>query len=376
MEKESKKILIDKGFDNIYDHSEIEQFLNALSEDENIFKVIASIREKENTIDLKRGEFYPEILRCLHSLRSTISAVYNIPYDRCHPNFGSNGSIDTILTAMKIREVEANVDTTKNGGILVPAPTYFRNYNSSNSKKIKLHKVPLNKDWKIDTELFIEKIKEIVPTAIFLVTPNNPTGIPIKDKDIINIIENTPNSTLIVMDRTLANINQEIPSVDILKRFPDKQIAILHSFSKYYSLSHVRIGFVLYSNNSIANEIRPFLPLGISIEGAIKAIRILKDNGKLAPLDSVIENIKTNKIILENFCSKFGKYKITDFAGNYCLMMLDGDKSVEITNYLANNGIYVMGGHEFPDPINNVIRIHTGGDPSYMTKTTDLLKSF
>jgi hypothetical protein len=33
-----------------------------------------------------------------------------------------------------------------------------------------------------------------------------------------------------------------------------------------------------------------------------------------------------------------------------------------------------MGGHEFPDPIYNVVRLHTGGKPEYMEMTVEALR--
>jgi hypothetical protein len=43
---------------------------------------------------------------------------------------------------------------------------------------------------------------------------------------------------------------------------------------------------------------------------------------------------------------------------------------------LQNKGIYVMEGVDFPEPVDGMIRLHTGGKPEFMQRTVDALKDF
>ncbi len=374
--KNEHKELVDDGFELDYSISRIEQFDKIFTPEGKLQDFIDQIHEEDNTLDMKRGEFYPEILRCIISMKRAASDAYQIDGKQCHPNFGSNGSIDTILIAMKLREINRNIKPDVEGGMLVSTPTYFRNYHSASAKQLKMIQVPLRpQDWDIDIDLFLEKLTKVKPTVVFLVTPNNPTGIPIKDSHLIQIIENAPNDTLVVIDRTLVNIDNEIETKELLQRFKHKQLVILHSLSKYYGLSHLRVGFALYSNIDIAKEIQPHLPLGLGVEGAIKAIIKLKEYGALKPSKYIFNNISKSKEVLKQFTSEYPEFRYTNFSGNYCLLMLPENLSSEkITMNLQKQGIYVMSGIDFPEPMDNVIRLHTGGKVEFMLDTVEALK--
>jgi histidinol-phosphate/aromatic aminotransferase/cobyric acid decarboxylase-like protein len=161
-----------------------------------------------------------------------------------------------------------------------------------------------------------------------------------------------------------------------LSQFKNKQLVILHSFSKYLGLSHLRVGFALYSNLKTAKEIQPHLPLGLGIEGAIKAIKYIIEQGEMKPSDLIVSNIIKNKEILSEFCSHGNGFSITDFVANYCLLILPKHlKSQKVVDDLNKEGIYVMDGNDFPEPIEGIIRIHTGGKPEFMQQTVNVLKS-
>ncbi|MFC1539873.1 aminotransferase class I/II-fold pyridoxal phosphate-dependent enzyme [Gemmatimonadota bacterium] len=375
MDDKGPKELVDHGFDSDFSPERIKAFCDIFTPVDVVQEYVYSIHDDDNTLDMKRGEFYPEILRSIASYKRAIANAYDVQPVQCHPNFGCNGCIDTIQIAMKLREVKRNIDPDKEGGMLVATPTYFRNYNSSTSKDIRMLKVPLlMPDWSVNLDTFLEKLKTVHPTVVFLVTPNNPTGIAIPDDIIISIIENAPDDVLVVMDRTLVNITSEVSTKVLINRFPDKQLAIMHSLSKYVGMSHLRSGFTIYSNEELAEEIRPLLPLGLGVEGAIKATLLLNAYGPLMPSEQVINNIKISKRILESYCNEYGRFSCTNFVGNYCLLILPDDiSSQQLVNDLEDIGIYIMGGHSFPEPRNDVVRFHMGGKPEYMARTVEAL---
>jgi histidinol-phosphate/aromatic aminotransferase/cobyric acid decarboxylase-like protein len=367
---------IDRGFDSDFSRQRIGELCGLFGSDTELQEFIDRIHEADNAFDMKRGEFYPEILRAIMSLKRAAASSYGIEPSQVHPNFGSNGSIDTIMMAIKLREMTRNLDARKEGGVLVTSPTYFRNYNSAASKQLRLVKVPLEEPgWNLDLPQMLETTREEKPSAIFLVTPNNPTGLASPDDAIHSIIQEADKETLVVIDRTLANTSNEVPTDELLKKYAHKQVVVLHSFSKYAGMSHLRVGLALYSNPQIAEEIRPLLPLGLGLEGAVKATRYLLSNRVLRPSDHILNNIRTTKQVLAAFVKDSRHYACSDFVGNYCLLILrDGLTSQVVDERLRSAGIYAMGGHDFPEPRNDLIRLHTGGDANLMEKTVEVLK--
>ena len=256
-------------------------------------------------------------------------------------------------------------------------PTYFRNYNSIKSKQLKMLTVPLKEPgWSFDVDGFIDSLKQCRPTAAFLITPHNPTGMAIPDADIIRVLEEGPPDIPIIIDRTLANINEEVSTLELLKKFKNRELVVLHSFSKYYGLSHLRVGISLFSNEIFAEEIRPLLPLGLVVEAALRATVILSEGKPLAPNPQIRANILENKNILTNFCLKSRKFRCTDFVGNYCLLFLpDSLNNKKVVSDLEKQGIYTMGSEEFSsEEYSNIVRLHTGGRVELMQKTVDALE--
>lgn len=367
------KTLIDPGFDVGFDDSRIDQFCSRFSEEGNIRAFVESVHRQENAFDLKRGEYYPELLRAIIGLKNALASLYEIDPTQVQPNFGSNGSIDTILTAVAIRQVSK--DQPK-GGVVMTSPTYFRNYNSASARELHIHLVPLRTDLSLDTETFIDVIREKRPGVIMLVTPNNPTGIPIPDEDLLRILDSLDDKTWAVVDRTLANIKPEIATVNLLQRYRDKQVIILHSFSKYKGLSHLRIGVALHTNAASALAVQPFLPLGIGLEGALKAQRFVRLDQGIVPSTEIIDNIIYFRKAMDAWVARRPKvFSISDFAGNYGLLLFNGlYDAATLSQGLKRHGVYVMGGSEFPEPNHRQIRLHTGAPPAYVERLCQALE--
>ena len=403
------EILIDRGFDGEFSWERINQLCRLFSDDEVLQEFIYKSQIADNALDLKRGEFYPEILRAVLSLKRTLSTVYDIDLLQVHPNFGSNGSIDTILAAAKVQEtrqqaqfqkaifqaiagiieskltsdekireisrISAELETKRpRGGALFTSPTYFRNYNSAAAKQLAIHLVPLKEDFEFNAAKFVAEMKRLNPTVVFLVTPNNPTGLTVADEEITLVLDNLPEGCWVVIDRTLVNTRPEATSRELLHRYPHKDLIILHSFSKYRGMSHHRIGVALYSNQSLARTVQPHLPLGLGLEGCIKANKIVLDEGGLFPTQRVLANIRANRATLADFVRQQPSFSFTDFAGNYGLLLLPrGLESMEVSSELASHGLFAMGGHDFPERNTAVVRLHTGGPPEYFERMCKLL---
>jgi histidinol-phosphate/aromatic aminotransferase/cobyric acid decarboxylase-like protein len=405
-----KEILVDRGFDAEFSWERINEMCRLFSDDETVQRFIYDMHLKDNALDLKRGEFYPEILRAIISLKRSLSTLYELDLVQVQPNFGSNGSIDTVLAAVKVEETrrlsegektrwmelskslessslaEAKLSNVSRlvrefqgekpaGGALFTSPTYFRNYNSASAKQLAIHLVPLREDLEFDSSRFVSEMLRLKPSIVFLVTPNNPTGLPIPDKDILLVLDNLSESTWALMDRTLANTRAEVSTHELLHRYQHKNLVVLHSFSKYKGMSHHRIGVALYSNPTMARIVQPNLPLGLALEGCIKANRIVLEERGIFPSERIIANIKANNALLRTFVRERPNFSFTDFSGNYCLLVLPERLSSQtVTKLLASHGLFVEGGHEFPEPNNRVIRLHTGGPPEYIQRMCEVLR--
>jgi histidinol-phosphate/aromatic aminotransferase/cobyric acid decarboxylase-like protein len=368
--KQSEKGLFEKGFDDDLPQDTLEKMVGAFPSPSSITDLLLHMREQTGFIDMKRGELYPEIIGGVTRLRRTIAGVYGVDFMQAQPNFSCNGCIDTFLSHIQRLEL---TNLSRNG-LAVATPTYFRYYHKAEALRMRLVGVPYERDFSYPFHQMIDTVRKEKPSCLFIVTPNNPTGLPIPDGQLLELINEMPEDLNIAVDRTCANTEDEISTIDLIRKFPQKRLAVFHSFSKYYGMSHLRIGFSVFSNAELASEVNRYLPFGLGLEPLLRATLLLQSKGELKPGEDILRNIRANNQIMRDFVTLHPGFSCSDFKSNYALFMLPPYlSSREVSPKLSAAGISVMAGHDLPKPDEHVLRIHTGGRPSYLEQLLEIL---
>ncbi len=371
--KQSAKGLYEKGFDEDLSLDELDEMLRPFSESEIITSHLYNLRELNLVTDMKRGELYPEVIGSGTRLRRTIAKVYDIDMVQAQPNFSCNGCIDTFLSYIQRLEL---IDSRRKG-FMVATPTYFRYYHKIDALRLRLFSIPLKQEYEYPIDQLIATLKKATPSCLFLVTPNNPTGIPIPDSQLFEILDNIPEDLNVAIDRTCANIEPEISTKDILKKYPHKNLVIFHSFSKYHGMSHQRIGFSVFANQALASEVDRYLPFGLNLQAVLEATRILVAEGELKPSERILRHIRENIASMKAFLMRNDGYACSDFKSNYAILTLPKQlNSRDFHRQLLEKGIFVMPGHELPTPDDRSVRIHTGGPPLFMNRMLEVIESW
>jgi histidinol-phosphate aminotransferase len=370
---QTAKGLFETGFDDDISQENMARILSLFPTTELISDGLLELRDERGFVDMKRGELYPEIIGGVTRLRRTIASVYEIDFVQAQPNFACNGCIDTFLTHVQRLELTDG----KRSGFLVATPTYFRYNHKVEALRMKLIDVKFPFTYAYPVDEVISALHQRRPSCLFLVTPNNPTGLPIPDNQLYQLLDNTPEDVCVAIDRTCANVDPEISTKELVHRYPHKRLAIFHSFSKYYGMSHLRIGFSVFSNKELASEVNRYLPFGLNLEALLKATHILATRGEFKATPQVLENINDNRRLASEFLGRCPEYKLTDFKSNYTLLTLpDNIDSKEFNARLQPHGIFVMPGHDFPQPNDRVVRLHTGGPKRYLQRVFEMIESW
>lgn len=371
--EQSERGLFEKGFDDDLPQDRLEKIVGLFPNSETVTDLLLHFREVDSFTDMKRGELYPEVIGGVTRLRRTIAGVYEVDMIQAQPNFSCNGCIDTFLSHIQRLELTDN----RRNGFMVATPTYFRYYHKVEALRLKLMPVPLLENHEYPIDELLESLKTLMPSCLILVTPNNPTGIPIPDDQLFEILDNVPEDLNVAIDRTCANIEPEVSTKLLLKKYPHKRLVIFHSFSKYYGMSHLRIGFSVFSNSNLAAEVNRYLPFGLNLEALLKATYILSTEGELKPSSAILNNIKSNKQIMAEFLDRNPAYSCTDFKSNYAVFFLPPWlNSRTFHGGLQEKGISVMAGHELPEPDERSIRLHVGGKPLFLGRMIETVESW
>ena len=156
--------------------------------------------------------------------------------------------------------------------IIVMPPTYGMYRVLANINCITLDEIPLNNDFQLVTKDIINQISTQTK-AIFLCSPNNPSGNSFHREDILTLLESF--TGLVVIDEAYIDFSTQKSFVSDLSSYPN--LIITQTLSKAFGLAGIRLGICISSEEiiDILNKIKP--PYNINSLTQERAISALED---------------------------------------------------------------------------------------------------
>ena len=306
-------------------------------------------------IDLNYGENYKEEIDLKRSLENKIAGKLDISKSQVLLNYGSNSNLILFFSSLAAKTLFEKKRRLK---VLLDVPNYFFTMTQLSQWPIKSIHIKRDRDFNFLFDKYITAVKKHKPDVVVITTPNNPTGKPIKDDEIIKIIKAAPKESIVFIDRSCINTLPELSSKDILHNYPDKNIVIIHSFSKSHSLSDQRVGYLASNRVELVRSLRPKSDLNHNLHGLQQLAKVM-DNKKLVESKRKIIT-GCNKLLKKSFTG------IPDFTyyeshSNFALIKLPaGITSEYVEEYMKKKNILLMGGHRLGLG-DSYIRIHMSG---------------
>jgi len=258
----------------------------------------------------------------------------------------------------------------ENDRVVIPIPTFGRyefHTKIMGAKPIFINftNFPFEFDLnKIKRQCLSKRVK-----LIFLCNPNNPTGHHIKTKIIDEFLQGL-RSTIVVIDEALADYLGDT-SISLVNKY--QNLIVTRSFSKFYGLAGLRIGYLISNARlikQIAKTISPFALTSLSIEAA-KAVlddkRFIDLNYQKfkESLDYLKNNLKLN----------FPNLLYWTNSSTSTILICASNFKRNLYSALLKNGILTVPGKDFRGlEKQNCVRISIQ-DLSRMEKLIDTLKS-
>lgn len=178
---------------------------------------------------------------------------------------------------------------------------------------------PLNKDFSLDVQGFIEKCQRENPQLIILCNPNNPTGTLLSKKDISTIIGAT--STLVIIDEAYIDFGGE-SMIDLINNY--ENLVVLKTLSKAYGLAGVRLGYMVSSKKiiDVVNKVRP--PYNLSSVAQEIGLQALD---KEVEMKEIINKIIVDRNVLSQTISQYTQ--VFPSGGNFIFFKSTVDKLYE-----------------------------------------------
>jgi histidinol-phosphate aminotransferase len=216
------------------------------------------VRHACDKIDVRE---YP--LGALRELSAAASQYLRLPTESIIPTEGADQGIDLICQAF-LREGDKAV---------IVGPTYSFYRLRSSLARARCVEISLNENFSLPIERILSEAD--TGAAIFLCSPNNPTGNQFPVDQILHLCDNFPG--LVVLDEAYVDFATDSVAKEIMRR---QNLVILRTFSKAFGLADLRLGLVI-ANPSWSPIFldRVQYPYPISGVTAAIAICLMKENG-------------------------------------------------------------------------------------------------
>jgi len=184
----------------------------------------------------QRYNRYPDPLQ--ERLKERISQIKKINPARIMLGNGSDEVIDLIFRIF----CEPAVDN-----VVAIEPTYGMYKVCADINNVEYRKVLLDENFQLDAEPVLAAAGKDTK-AIFLCSPNNPSGNLLNRSEMRKVVEHFPG--IVVIDEAYIDFSSEPSWLNDLDKYPN--LIVLHTFSKAWGLASLRCGMAFASEDIIA----------------------------------------------------------------------------------------------------------------------------
>jgi histidinol-phosphate aminotransferase len=226
--------------------------------------VVAAIVDAASEINRYPDPFTTKLIQAL-------SEKFSVPVDQIATGTGSVGVCQQIIQAVAgagdeviyaWRSFEAYpIITTIAGAISV--------------------QVPLTENGQHDLAAMLNAITPKT-RAIFVCTPNNPTGGIVTQQQISEFLAKVPKNILVVIDEAYVEFNRDENAIDGISTMKaHSNVGVLRTFSKAYGLAGLRVGYFIGPQNIAGAVRKTAVPFGVSNIAQVAAITSLENEPEL-----------------------------------------------------------------------------------------------
>ncbi len=319
------------------------------------FKGEASVYLDANESPYNNGtNRYPDPLQS--EVKSLLAPLKKVRPEQIFLGNGSDEAIDLVYRIF----CRPGIDN-----VVAPAPTYGMYQVCADINDIEYRAVPLKADYQLDMETMKQAIDENTK-AIWLCSPNNPTGNVFAKEDLLWFLDNA--EAMIVVDEAYIDFSDKGTMVEMLNKYPN--LIVLQTFSKAWGQAAIRLGIAMASEEVISLYNKVKYPYNVNILTQQQALKVL---GNVAKKESQVKEILAQRDVLKNLLLSLSCVEeIYPSDSNFLLVKVKDANG--IYKYLQDKGIIVRNRHRVT-LCANCLRI-TVGTPTENAEIYNALKDF
>jgi histidinol-phosphate aminotransferase len=247
---------------------------------------------------------YPDPNQSL--LKNRISIIKNVPAHQIILGNGSDEVLDMIFRVF----VEPGKDN-----IIINTPTFGMFEVLSNINNVECRKVQLTTEFDLDPEAIIKQI-DVHTKAIFICSPNNPTGNIMSEEAILSLLRL---EVLVVIDEAYIDFADTESWTKRLHEF--NNLIVTQTFSKAFGLAGIRLG-ACYADQQVIDLLKKVkMPYNVNVLTQTKAAEYLQNE---EARKTEVNRIIRNRSILKNELQTLDMVKkIYKSDSNFLLVRFD-----------------------------------------------------
>ncbi len=247
--------------------------------------------------------------------------------------FVHNGSAEVIKSIFSIVLSEGD-------RVLVPAPgwSYYKSVADEKFAQCITYEVREGADsYEYNIADLLEKAGEHAPKMIILTSPQMPTGCVIGDGDIEDIVKKNPGSIILIDEAYWGyGVDDNVFEKRLITTYSN--VVITRTFSKFYGLANIRIGYGLCSyplRRTVGLDLPLFRASGISRKIAIAAVEDRDYYRAMKAESNAVRAWFTDEL------NKIKDVKAFRSESNFVFVKLQNADADKVRAYMEENGILI-----------------------------------
>lgn len=211
--------------------------------------------------------------------------------------------------------------------------------------------VPLEKDYTLEVEKFVNVVRESKASLAVVCNPNNPTGTGYSVSDIEYIARNIPASCALLIDEAYIEFYGRT-AIGLLRKYPN--LIIARTFSKAYGLASARVGYMLADKGIVSMIEKSYMPYHMNVLSLAAADIVYQMRHEYVPrIQMMIAERKRMAALLDKLAG------VTVFPSETNFVLIRYAKAKELNEYLESRGIGIRCFGDAPG-LKNCLRISMG----------------
>jgi histidinol-phosphate aminotransferase len=293
-----------------------------LSSNENPMAPHPHIIESVNAA-LRKANRYP--LSGSPELVTALSEYYDVPRDEIMVGNGTNEIIDLLVRAF----------VNENENVVYPVPSFI--VYGLVCKQCDIKGIGINcRDFRVDLPAMRSAVNDKT-RIVFICNPNNPTSTYSTAGELDTFLDGLPEDVLVVLDEAYYDYVNATDYPDSMKlRKSRNTLIILRTFSKFYSLAGVRVGYAIADPAVIKTLHQIRQPFNVNLLAQAAGTAALEVMDELKPLAE--ETIKERARVREEML-KLGLL-CPESQANFVFVDM-GDNTTNLFKELYDRGVVV-----------------------------------